>query len=44
MMHPDERRYARRPHPNDSGCPEWIDAVVSRYEDRVRVVEEGNNC
>ena len=34
-------RQARRPHPNDSGCPEWIDAVVSRYEDRVRVVEEG---
>ena len=41
VMHPDERRYARRPHPNDSGCPEWIDAVVARYEDRVRVVEEG---
>ena len=40
-MHADERRYARRPHPNDSGCPEWIDAVVARYEDRVRVVEEG---
>jgi N-acyl homoserine lactone hydrolase len=41
VMHPDERRYVRRPHRNDSGCPEWTDAVVSRYEDRVRVAGEG---
>jgi glyoxylase-like metal-dependent hydrolase (beta-lactamase superfamily II) len=41
VLHPDERRYVRRPHPNDSGCPEWTDAVVSKYEDRVRLAEEG---
>src|SRR6201994_2301616 len=41
ILHPDERRYVRHPHRNDSGCPEWIDAVVSRYEDRIRTAEEG---
>ena len=41
VMHPDERRYVRRPHRNDVACPDWIDAVVTRYEDRIRVVEEG---
>ena len=41
VMHPDERRYVRRPHRNDYGCPDWIEAVVSRYEDRIRVAEEG---
>jgi N-acyl homoserine lactone hydrolase len=41
VMHPDERRYLRRPHRNDFACPEWVDAVVARYEDRVRVAEEG---
>jgi N-acyl homoserine lactone hydrolase len=40
-MHPIERRYARRPHPNDFACPEWIDAIIGRYEDRIRLVEEG---
>jgi glyoxylase-like metal-dependent hydrolase (beta-lactamase superfamily II) len=41
VLHPDERRYVRQPHRNDFGCPEWIDAVVSRYEDRIRTAEEG---
>lgn len=41
VMHPDERRYARRPHRNDFGCPEWIDAVLARYEHRIRTVAEG---
>jgi glyoxylase-like metal-dependent hydrolase (beta-lactamase superfamily II) len=41
LMHADERRYVRSPHPNDFGCPEWIDAVVARYEHRIRTVEEG---
>lgn len=41
VMHADERRYARRPHRNDFACPEWIDAVVARYENRIRTVEEG---
>ncbi len=41
VMHPDERRYIRQPHHNDTGCPQWTESVVSRYEDQVRVVEEG---
>jgi N-acyl homoserine lactone hydrolase len=41
VLHPDERRYARRPHRNDFGCPEWIDAVIARYERRLRTVEDG---
>ena len=41
VMHPDERRYVRSPHRNDFACPEWIDAVLARYEDRVKTVEEG---
>jgi N-acyl homoserine lactone hydrolase len=41
VLHPDERRYARQPHGNDFGCPEWIDAVLSKYEDRIRTAEEG---
>jgi glyoxylase-like metal-dependent hydrolase (beta-lactamase superfamily II) len=41
VLHADERSYARSPHRNDFGCPEWIDAVLARYEDRVRTVEEG---
>jgi len=31
----------RRPHRNDFACPEWIDTVLDRYEDRIRVVGEG---
>jgi len=42
VMHADERRYVRRPHRNDYACPQWIDAVVARYEDRVRLVAEGD--
>jgi N-acyl homoserine lactone hydrolase len=41
VLHPDERRYLRAPHPNDTGCPEWTEAVVDRYDDRVRLAEEG---
>jgi N-acyl homoserine lactone hydrolase len=41
VMHPDERRYVRSPHRNDFACPEWIDALVARYDDRVRTVQEG---
>jgi N-acyl homoserine lactone hydrolase len=41
VLHQDERRYARRPHRNDFGCPEWIDAVLARYEHRIRLAEEG---
>src|ERR1700722_5395330 len=41
IMHPDERRYVRRPHPNDFACPDWMEAVIERYEDRIRVAGEG---
>jgi glyoxylase-like metal-dependent hydrolase (beta-lactamase superfamily II) len=41
VMHPKERAYARAPHRNDFGCPGWIDAVLARYEQRVRTAEEG---
>jgi len=40
-LHPDERRYVRRPHRNDVACPEWIDDMLARYEDRIRTVTEG---
>ncbi|HTW09149.1 MAG TPA: MBL fold metallo-hydrolase, partial [Acidimicrobiales bacterium] len=26
LLHPNERRYAKRPHKNDIACPNWIDA------------------
>jgi N-acyl homoserine lactone hydrolase len=42
VMHADERRYVRSPHRNDFACPDWIDAVVARYEDRVQTVQEGS--
>jgi glyoxylase-like metal-dependent hydrolase (beta-lactamase superfamily II) len=41
VMHPDERRYARRPHRNDFAVPDWTDALLARYEHRIRTVEEG---
>ncbi len=41
VLHPDERRYAKHPHKNDLACPNWIDAVLSFYGDRLREVEEG---
>lgn len=41
VMHPDERRYARRPHRNDFATPDWTDALLARYEHRIRTVEEG---
>jgi N-acyl homoserine lactone hydrolase len=41
VLHGDERRYAKRPHRNDLGCPSWVDAVLDFYGDRIREVEEG---
>jgi N-acyl homoserine lactone hydrolase len=41
VLHTDERRYARQPHRNDFACPEWIDTVLTRYGDRIKLVEEG---
>ena len=43
VLHTDERRYASSPHRNDFACPEWIDAVLTRFEDRVRTVDEGTS-
>ena len=43
-MHPDERRYVRRPHRNDLACPEWIDDMLARYEDRIRTVTRAPPC
>jgi glyoxylase-like metal-dependent hydrolase (beta-lactamase superfamily II) len=41
VLHRDERRYAKSPHRNDFGCPEWIDAVFELYKERIWEVEEG---
>jgi N-acyl homoserine lactone hydrolase len=41
VLHRDERRYARRPHRNDYGCPRWTDAVLELFGDRIWEVEEG---
>lgn len=41
VLHRNERRYLRSPHHNDHACPEWIDSVFERYDDRIREVEEG---
>jgi N-acyl homoserine lactone hydrolase len=41
VLHADERRYAKRPHKNDFGCPSWVDCVLDFFGDRVREVEEG---
>ncbi|HTT92792.1 MAG TPA: MBL fold metallo-hydrolase [Acidimicrobiales bacterium] len=41
FLHPDERRYARQPHRNDTACPNWVDAVLAYYGERIREVEEG---
>jgi glyoxylase-like metal-dependent hydrolase (beta-lactamase superfamily II) len=42
LLHKNERRYITRPHRNDTGCPDWIEAVFDRYRDRLREVEEGD--
>jgi glyoxylase-like metal-dependent hydrolase (beta-lactamase superfamily II) len=41
LIHGNERRYMTKPHRNDTGCPPWVDAVLGRYGDRIREVEEG---
>jgi hypothetical protein len=37
----NERRYITKPHKDDTGCPDWVDAVFERYRARIREVEEG---
>jgi N-acyl homoserine lactone hydrolase len=41
VLHRNERRYVMHPHANDFACPDWVDAVFTRYQDRIREVEEG---
>ncbi|HLI00556.1 MAG TPA: MBL fold metallo-hydrolase [Acidimicrobiales bacterium] len=41
VLHRNERRYIKHPHRNDHACPEWIDAIFERYQERIREVEEG---
>jgi N-acyl homoserine lactone hydrolase len=38
-LHPDERRYCERPHPNDWATPAWTRDILERTQ--VRLVEEG---
>jgi N-acyl homoserine lactone hydrolase len=41
VLHKNERRYITQPHKNDFACPNWIDSIFERYQDRLREVEEG---
>lgn len=41
VVHRNERRYMKRPHHNDYGCPAWIDSVFEHFRGRLREVEEG---
>ena len=41
LIHQNERRYARRPHTNDFGCPPWIGSVLDLFQDRITQVQEG---
>jgi glyoxylase-like metal-dependent hydrolase (beta-lactamase superfamily II) len=41
LIHSNERRYITKPHRNDTGCPDWVDAVFERYRGRIREVGEG---
>jgi N-acyl homoserine lactone hydrolase len=41
VLHKNERRYITQPHKNDFACPEWIDSIFERYQERIREVEEG---
>jgi N-acyl homoserine lactone hydrolase len=41
VLHHRERRYITSPHRNDYACPDWVNALIGSYQDRVREVEEG---
>jgi N-acyl homoserine lactone hydrolase len=41
VLHHRERRYITAPHRNDHACPNWINALIEMYQDRIREVEEG---
>jgi glyoxylase-like metal-dependent hydrolase (beta-lactamase superfamily II) len=38
-LHPDERKYAQRPHRNDWATPQWTGAIIERQQ--VREIAEG---
>ena len=38
-LHPDERKYAQRPHRNDWATPQWTGAILERQQ--VREIAEG---
>src|SRR5919202_3374021 len=38
-LHPDERKYARRPHRNDWATPQWTGAIIERQ--KVEEIAEG---
>jgi len=38
-LHPDERRYAQRPHRNDWATPQWTGAIIERQQ--AREIAEG---
>ena len=40
LVHPDERRYARKPHKNDWATPKWTGAILDMME-QVTEVSEG---
>ena len=41
LMHPAERRYAARPHPNDWATPAWSGKMIE-HQTRIVEVEEGS--
>lgn len=41
VMHHRERRYITNPHRNDHACPNWVNALMEIYGDRIVEVEEG---
>lgn len=40
LLHPDERRYIRSPHPEDDATPKWTSSIIERQ--RVREVSDGD--
>lgn len=41
VVHRNERRYVKQPHPNDFACPRWIDLIFEHFDRRIHEVEEG---
>lgn len=41
LIHPDERRYAAAPHPNDWATPAWTGSMIEHERERIVEVDEG---